>query len=85
MKAILLLSIIGYFIYRVSQFLMPFFLFSKKRSQKEKKEEFHIKVQNMDIQDAEYEDKWNTKNIYLSVQMIEAMVLQEKVAAIVVG
>jgi len=57
MKAILLLSIIGYFIYRVSQFLLPFFLFSKKSSQKEKKEEFHRKVQNMDIQDAEYEDK----------------------------
>ena len=57
MKAIILLSIIGYFIYRVSQFLLPFFLFSKKSSQKEKKEEFHRKVQNMDIQDAEYEDK----------------------------
>ena len=57
MKAIILLSIIGYFIYRVSQFLLPFFLFSKESSQKEKKEEFHRKVQNMDIQDAEYEDK----------------------------
>ena len=57
MKAIILLSIIGYFIYRVSQFLLPFFLFSKENSQKEKKEEFHRKVQNMDIQDAEYEDK----------------------------
>ena len=85
MKAIILLSIIGYFIYRVSQVLLPFFLFSKKNSQKEKKEEFHRKVQNMDIQDAEYEDKWNTKNIYLSVQMIEEMVIQEKVAATVVG
>ena len=59
MKAIILLIIIGigYFIYRVSQFLLPFFLFSKKSSQKEKKEEFHRKVQNMDIQDAEYDDK----------------------------
>tara|TARA_B100000676_G_C17823723_1_gene704021 strand:- start:475 stop:648 length:174 start_codon:yes stop_codon:yes gene_type:complete len=57
MKAIILLSIIGYFIYRVSQVLLPFFLFSKENSQKEKKEEFHRKVQNMDIQDAEYEDK----------------------------
>ena len=57
MKAIILLSIIGYFVYRKSQVLLPFFLFSKKNSQKEKKEEFHRKVQNMDIQDAEYEDK----------------------------
>ena len=57
MKAIILLSIIGYFIYRVSQVLLPFFLFGKNNSQKEKKEEFHRKVQNMDIQDAEYEDK----------------------------
>tara|TARA_B100000073_G_scaffold257537_1_gene217492 strand:+ start:38 stop:211 length:174 start_codon:yes stop_codon:yes gene_type:complete len=57
MKAIVLLSIIGYIIYRLSHFLLPFFLFSKKNSQKEKKEEFHRKVQNMDIQDAEYEDK----------------------------
>ena len=75
MKAILLLSIIGYFIYRASQLLLPFFLFSKKSSQKEKKEEFHRKIQSMDIQDAEYEDKWNTKNIYLSVQMIEEMII----------
>ncbi len=84
MKAIILLSIIGYFIYKVSQFLLPFFLFGKESSQKEKKAEFHRKVQNMDIQDAEYEDKWNTKNIYLSVQMIEEMIIQEKVVATVV-
>ena len=57
MNVIILLSIIGYFIYRISQFLLPFFLFSKESSQKGKKEEFHRKVQNMDIQDAEYEDK----------------------------
>ena len=57
MKAILLLLIIGYAIYKVSQFLLPFFLFSKDNSHKEKKEEFHRKVQSMDIQDAEYEDK----------------------------
>tara|TARA_B100000945_G_C19815880_1_gene338372 strand:+ start:163 stop:336 length:174 start_codon:yes stop_codon:yes gene_type:complete len=57
MKAIILLSIIGYFIYRVSQFLLSFFLFNKKSSQKEKKEVFHRKFQSMDIQDAEYEDK----------------------------
>ena len=57
MKVIILLSIIAYFIYKIGQFFLPFFLFSKKSSQKEKKEEFHRKVQNMDIQDAEYEDK----------------------------
>ena len=57
MKAIILFSIIGYFIYKVSQFLLSFFTFSKDSSHGEKKEEFHRKVQNMDIQDAEYEDK----------------------------
>ena len=57
MKTIILLSILGYFIYRISQILLPFFLFSKKKSEKEKKEEFHRKVRSMDIQDAEYEDK----------------------------
>ncbi len=57
MKTIILLSFIGYFIYKVSQFFLSFFTFSKNNSQREKKEEFHRKVQNMDIQDAEYEDK----------------------------
>jgi|TARA_Y100001960_G_C14751105_1_gene868500 Na+-transporting methylmalonyl-CoA/oxaloacetate decarboxylase gamma subunit len=57
MKTIILLSILGYFIYRISQFLLPFFLFGKKKSEKEKKAEFHRKVRSMDIQDAEYEDK----------------------------
>jgi Na+-transporting methylmalonyl-CoA/oxaloacetate decarboxylase gamma subunit len=57
MKTIILLSILGYFIYRISQFLLPFFLFSKKKSEKEKKAEFHRKVSSLDIQDAEYEDK----------------------------
>ena len=33
------------------------FLFGKKKSEKEKKAEFHRKVRSMDIQDAEYEDK----------------------------
>ena len=56
MKTIILLSILGYFIYRISQFF-PFFLFGKKKSEKEKKAEFHRKVRSMDIQDAEYEDK----------------------------
>ena len=57
MKTIILLSILGYFIYKISQFLLPFFLFSKQSSDKEKKAEFHRKVRTMDIQDAEYEDK----------------------------
>ena len=57
MKAIILFSIIGYFIYKASQFLSPLFSFSKENSRKEKKAEFHRKVQNMDIQDAEFEDK----------------------------
>ena len=57
MKTIILLSILGYFIYRISQLLLPFFLFSIKKSDKEKKAEFHRKVSSMDIQDAEYEDK----------------------------
>ena len=57
MKIIILLSLLGYFIYRISQFLLPFFLFKKKNNEKGKKTEFHRKVRNMDIQDAEYEDK----------------------------
>ena len=57
MKVIILLSLLGYFIYRISQFFLPFFLFKKKNNEKEKKVEFHRKVRNMDIQDAEYEDK----------------------------
>ena len=35
----------------------------------------------MDIQDAEYEDKWNIKNTYLYVQMIEEKIIQGKVVA----
>ena len=57
MKIIILLSLLGYFIYRISQFLLPFFLFKKKNNEKEKKADFHRKVRNMDIQDAEFEDK----------------------------
>jgi len=57
MKIIILVSLLGYFIYRISQFLLPFFLFKKKNNEKKKKAEFHRKVRNMDIQDAEYEDK----------------------------
>jgi len=57
MKIIILLSLLGYFIYRISQFLLPFFLLKKKNNEKEKKADFHRKVSNMDIQDAEYEDK----------------------------
>ena len=83
MKAILLLLVVGYFIYRASQLLLPFFLFSKKSSQKEKKAEFHRKVEKMDIQDAEFEDKWNIKNIYLYAQMIEEMIIQGKVVVTV--
>ena len=57
MKIFIVLSIIGYFIYRFSQFLLPFLLFKKKNNEKVKKADFHRKVSNMDIQDAEYEDK----------------------------
>ena len=57
MKIIILLSLLGYFIYRISQFLLPFFLFKKKNNDKEKRTDFHRKVRKMDIQDAEYEDK----------------------------
>ena len=57
MKIIILLSFLGYFIYRISQFLLPFFLFKKKTNEKEKREDFHRKVRKMDIQDADFEDK----------------------------
>ena len=57
MKIIILLSLLGYFIYRLSQFLFPFFLFKKKTNEKEKRADFHRKVRKMDIQDADFEDK----------------------------
>ena len=57
MKTLIVLSIVGYFIYRFSQFLLPFFIFKKKNNEIVKKADFHRKVSNMDIQDAEYEDK----------------------------
>tara|TARA_X000001036_G_scaffold261935_1_gene243483 strand:- start:8111 stop:8284 length:174 start_codon:yes stop_codon:yes gene_type:complete len=57
MKTLIVLSMLGYFIYRLSQLLLPFFIFKKKNSEKVKKADFHRKVSNMDIQDAEYEDK----------------------------
>ena len=56
MKTLIFLSIVGYFIYRLSQFLLPFLIFKKKNNEKVKKADFHRKVSNMDIQDAEYED-----------------------------
>ena len=57
MKIFIVLSILGYFIYRLSQVLLPFLIFKKKNNEKVKKADFHRKVSNMDIQDAEYEDK----------------------------
>ena len=57
MKIIILLSILVYFIYRLSQFLIPFFLFNERKTDEAKKSEFNRKVRSMDIQDAEYEDK----------------------------
>jgi len=57
MKTLIVLSIVGYLIYRLSQFLLPFLIFKKKNNEKVKKADFHRKVSNMDIQDAEYEDK----------------------------
>ena len=57
MKIIILLSILGYFIYRISQFLITFFLFNERKTDEAKKSEFNRKVRSMDIQDAEYEDK----------------------------
>ena len=57
MKIIILLSILGYIIYRISKFLVPFFLFSERKTEKAKKSEFNRKVRSMEIQDAEYEDK----------------------------
>ena len=57
MKTLIVLSILGYFIYKLSRFLLPFFIIKKKNNEKVKKADFHRKVSNMDIQDAEYEDK----------------------------
>ena len=57
MKTLIVLFILGYFIYKISQFLLPFFIFKKKNNEKVKRADFHRKVSSMDIQDAEYEDK----------------------------
>ena len=37
MKIIILLSIFGYFIYKLGRFLVPFFLFNKHKKDKDKK------------------------------------------------
>ena len=55
MKLILLL-ILGYSVFKISQFVLPFFKLRSKINEQETKADFKRKVNNMDIQDAEYED-----------------------------
>ena len=55
MKLIILLFI-GYFVYQIIHFLLPFFRIKSKLNQQETKADFRRKVSNMDIQDAEFED-----------------------------
>ena len=55
MKLILLLFL-GYSIFKISQFVLPFFKLKSKINEQETKANFKRKVNKMDIQDAEYED-----------------------------
>ena len=55
MKLILLLFL-GYSVFKISQFVLPFFKLRSKINEQETKADFKRKVSNMDIQDAEYED-----------------------------
>ena len=64
MKLIILLFL-GYSVYKIVHFLLPIFKMKSKLNQQETKADFRRKVRNMDIQDAEFEDLWNLKNMYL--------------------
>ena len=55
MKLFLLLFI-GYSVFKIVHFLLPIFKMKSKLNQQETKEDFRRKFNNMDIQDAEYED-----------------------------
>ena len=55
MKLFLLLFI-GYSVFKIVHFLLPIFKMKSKLNQHETKADFRRKVNNMDIQDAEYED-----------------------------
>ena len=55
MKLFLLLFL-GYSLFKIVHFLLPIFKMKSKLNQQETKADFRRKVNNMDIQDAEYED-----------------------------
>ena len=55
MKLFLLLFL-GYSVFKIVNFLLPIFKMKSKLNQQETKADFRRKVNNMDIQDAEYED-----------------------------
>ena len=55
MKLVLILFL-GYSVFKICQFVVPFFKLRSKINEKETKADFKRKVSNMDIQDAEYED-----------------------------
>ena len=83
MKLILFLFL-GYSIFKISQFVLPFFKLKSKINEQETKANFKRKVNKMDIQDAEYEDIWNLKNTYSFVQMTGAKIVQERVVELAV-
>ena len=53
---LLLLLFFGYSVFKIVHFLLPIFKMKSKLNQQETKADFRRKVNNMDIQDAEYED-----------------------------
>ena len=53
---LIILFFLGYSVYKIVRFLLPFFKMKSKLNQQETKADLRRKVSNMDIQDAEYED-----------------------------
>ena len=54
---LILIGILIYFTYRIILLLIPIFSVRREMKKEQRKSNIHIKVQKMDIQDAEYEDK----------------------------
>tara|TARA_B100000073_G_C23500405_1_gene479523 strand:- start:293 stop:466 length:174 start_codon:yes stop_codon:yes gene_type:complete len=57
MKLLILLSGLVYIFYRLGKFFINIFSFSKHVNDNYEKSDFSKKINSLDIQDAEYEDK----------------------------
>ena len=54
---LILIGILAYCTYRIILQLIPIFSVRREMKKEQRKSNIHKKVQKMDIQDAEYEDK----------------------------